>query len=295
MYSSRVLRQSAKSPFITAAELFKLRSTIPVNATWFMPNVKRDAYAEHQTKSIPGAVFFDLDKICDDSSPFPHMLPKAEQFTKQIGQLGIKRTDPLCIYDTHGLFSAARVYWTFRVFGHQGAVSILQGGLPAWEEAKLPLARGSEESREPVEYGSATLNEAMVVEFDEIVKVAKADHKHTQILDARPHGRFTGSAPEPRPGLSSGHIPHSTSLPFTKLQSSDGSVLPPDDLKRVLQDSQVDLDRPVIVSCGTGVTACIVSVALETIGIESRVYDESWTGYADKSHAGSMDGMIIRD
>lgn len=288
-------RRIPKSPFIKATELHSQRSIIPVNATWFMPNVKRNAFVEHQHRRLPGAVFFNLDKICDESSPFPHMLPSAHHFSKSVGALGIAKTDSLCIYDTQGLFSAARVYWTFRVFGHEGALSILQGGLPAWENQHLPIATGPSEVREAVEYGNAHLNQSMVVEFDEIAKVAKAGTGHTQILDARPNARFTGSAPEPRPGLSSGHIPNSTSLPFSRLQSEDGEILPPDELARVLADSGVNLERPVVVSCGTGVTACILSVALQTLGVETRVYDESWTGYADDSRAGKLEGMILKD
>lgn len=264
-----------------------------------MPNIKRNAFAEFQKKRIPGAVFFDLDRISDQSSPFPHMLPSATRFSQDLGNLGIKKTDELCIYDIHGLFSAARVYWTFRVFGHQGALSILDGGLPGWQSENGPIATDEPKPRDPVDYGTVTLNQDMVVEFSEMMEIAKNDKRgenqqQQQVLDARPNPRFTGAAPEPRPGLSSGHIPNSISLPFKKVQSDNGSLLPPEQLTKVLRESGIDLERPIVVTCGTGVTACILSVALQTIGVESRVYDESWTGYADDSRAGKMQGMIIK-
>lgn len=263
-----------------------------------MPNVKRDAYAEYLAKRIPGARFFDLDAVCDKSSAFPHMLPTAAKFSTEMGNLGIAKSDDLCIYDSQGLFSAARVYWTFRAFGHLGDLSILEGGLPAYESLNLPVETDTPKDITPVFYGSAALNKDAVVDFEEVVSIARQEpgNQTTQILDARPNARFTGAAPEPRPGLSSGHIPHSISLPFSAVQTPQtGAILPPEELKRVLYERGVDLTKPIVVSCGTGVTACILGVALQSLGIEAKVYDESWTGYADPSRAGKIDGLIVKD
>lgn len=284
--------------FISPSVLFASRqSIIPIDATWFMPNVPRNAFEEYKKTRIPNAGFFNLDVVSDTTSPFPHMLPSVSTFKTEMGKLGITKHNHLCIYDTHGLFSAARVWWTFRVFGHTGQLSILEGGLPSYLAAGLPTTSHDPTNvYEPVEYGTPEFQPDLVADFAQVKQIANqtTGSKDVQILDARPNPRFTGAAPEPRPGLSSGHIPHSISLPFSKVQNQDGSILEPDALRQLLQEEGVNLSKPIVVSCGTGVTACILNVALQQLGVEAKVYDESWTGYADDSRAGKLDGMIVK-
>jgi thiosulfate/3-mercaptopyruvate sulfurtransferase len=264
---------------------------IPVDSTWFMPNAGRNAHAEYLAKRIPGARFFDLDTICDKASPFPHMLPSAQVFASEMGKLGLTRDDKLVLYDAHGLFSAPRVFWTLKVFGHRGDVKLLEGGLPGYEKAGLPLEHG-EPTWTKTDYGESAFHKERVASFESLIAgIKKGD---IEIVDARPAARFTGDAPEPRAGLSSGHMPGAKSLPFNKL-IKDGSLLSPEEIRRALQEAEVDTSKKVILSCGTGVTACVLSVALETAGIDAQVYDESWTGYADSRRAGDMAGMIIKD
>ncbi|CCG83324.1 3-mercaptopyruvate sulfurtransferase [Taphrina deformans PYCC 5710] len=295
MRPSSVLQRVLESPFISAKSLVN-GSRVPVDATWFMPNVARKGHAEFLANRIPGARFFDVDAVSDGTSPFPHMLPTPSHFSRAMGRLGIRRSDDLCIYDVQGLFAAARVYWTFKVFNHAGSVKILRGGLAAYEKAGLPLESGPVEALQEVEYGDARLDQDMVVQFDEIVKIARKEGSYgdVQVLDARPSARFTGAAKEPREGLESGHVPNSLSLPFSELVSPEGEMIPEEQLRELLHQKGVNLDSPIVATCGSGVTACVIAVSLESIGVQARVYDESWTGYADSSRAGKLPGMIVK-
>ncbi|ORY76956.1 3-mercaptopyruvate sulfurtransferase [Protomyces lactucae-debilis] len=265
---------------------------IPIDGSWFMPNVQRSGLQEYRHKRIPNARFFDLDTICDKESPFPHMLPSAMVFSREMGKLGLTRNDALVIYDTHGLFSAPRVYWTLQVFGHKGDVKMLEGGLPAYEAAGLPLEEG-EPAFQGRSYGDAVYHAERVLGFEDLIQGIKA--KDVEIVDARPAARFTGEAPEPRAGLSSGHMPGAKSLPFNKL-IRDGALLPAEELRQALAQADVDLRKRVVLTCGTGVTACVLQAALESLGVEDAVvYDESWTGYADERRAGRLAGMVVKD
>ncbi len=208
----------------------------------------------------------------------------------------------MCIYDSQGLFSAPRVYWTFKVFGHK-QLHVLNGGLPAWSRENYATESGQPEFA-ATEYEVPNLDQSLVANFDDILKKARGkasdDTSRTTIIDARPSGRFTGDMPEPRPELPSGHIPNSISIPFDRLiDGATKSLKSASALKEVFSQSGLDQSKTeeIIVSCGTGVTACVVALALEIIDADCRVkvYDESWTGYADKSRAGDMPGMIIRN
>ncbi len=245
-----------------------------VDASWYLPNAQRDGKAEFLERHIPGAVFFDLDGISDHSTDLPHMLPEPRDFATAVGALGIGDGVRIVVYDTVGLFSAPRVWWTFRAFGAQD-VKILEGGLTKWIAEDRPLDHGPA-TRKPAVFTSR-LDRSVVAD---IAHIEKAIGTSTQILDARAAGRFTGEAPEPRPNLSSGHIPGSLNLPSSNLVQ-DGKLVSPDVVRKELEAAGVDLSRPVITSCGSGVSAAILWIALESVGKRPQaLYDGSWTEWA---------------
>jgi thiosulfate/3-mercaptopyruvate sulfurtransferase len=245
---------------------------VAVDATYFLPNVKRDAHAEYVAGHIPGAVRFDLDAISDHTNPLPHMRPGAEQFAREIGALGIAETDTIVCYDALGLFSSPRAWWTLRLFGAE-KVFVLEGGLPKWKSEGRPLETG-EAKRAPRTFKAR--QPANVVAGVADVQAALAD-KSAQVVDSRPGDRFRGEAPEPRAGVRSGHIPGSLSVPSSELVK-DGALLPTDQLRRAFAAGGVDLDRPVITSCGSGVAAATAWLALEALGKGPKaLYDGSWS------------------
>lgn len=249
-----------------------------VDASWHLPNSGRDAASEYRAAHIPGAVFFDIDRIADTDSALPHMLPDVDHFAQAVGRLGIDNDTTVVVYDSLGLFSAARAWWMFRAFGHD-RVAILDGGLPAWRDRGLPLEAGVVDPA-PARF---------VAEFDSASVWALGDVRRNletgraMLIDARSPERFAGIAPEPRPGLPSGHIPGSLNVPFNAVTDPDtGRVRPPCELGALFDDPG---DRPVVCSCGTGVTACVLAFALHRLGHDSvAVYDGSWTEWA--SHGG---------
>ena len=266
--------------------------TIAVCASWFLPNdpQKRQGYEVFKQGHIRKARFFDVDNIADTSSPYPHMLPSPEAFQEHMSRLGINRDDTIVVYDTAelGLFSAPRVAWTFQTFGHP-AVHILNN-FKLWVEEGYPVEEGEQRQFDRSNYPTPELNHSKVAGFDN-VKVAASDHnkegkEDVQILDARPGGRFKGTDPEPRPGLPSGHMPGSVSLPFTEfLDPNTKALLPPEELRKVFEQKGVDLNKPIISSCGTGVTAAMVDTAIIQAGYgdgDRRVYDGSWTEWAQR-------------
>lgn len=240
-----------------------------VDASWHMPNMQRDAAAEFQEQHIPGAVFFDLDGCCATDTPLPHMLPAAETFAATMGRLGIGNNHAVVVYDTAGLFSAARLWWMLRVFGHE-KVAVLDGGLPKWRADGHPVAHG-EANPNPAHF-TATLNSQLLCHKTDVL--ANLTSQHAVVLDARGAPRFAGTAPEPRAGLRSGHIPHSHNVPFSILLNDDGTMKSQIALQEILSPAH---GKPVISSCGSGVTACIIDLALEVIGNKNHaVYDGSW-------------------
>ncbi|MFW5969900.1 MAG: 3-mercaptopyruvate sulfurtransferase [Halofilum sp. (in: g-proteobacteria)] len=245
-----------------------------VDASWHLPNSGRHAEREYLNGHIPGAVFFDIDRVADNDSPLPHMLPDAGDFADEAGRLGIDNETLVVVYDSLGLFSAARVWWMFRVFGHDRVV-ILDGGLPAWEARGLPLETGAVD-RSPVRF-VAELDRARVWALEDVRW--NLDTGRARLFDARPPERFAGTAPEPRPGLPSGHIPGSVNVPFAAVTDPEtGRVRPPHELRALFADPD---QRPAVCSCGTGVTACVVAFALHCLGHDDvAIYDGSWTEWA---------------
>jgi len=244
-----------------------------VDASWHMPAENRDPYEEYRSAHIPGAVFFAIDEICDTECGLPHMLPSPTMFSSRARKLGLGSGNKIVVYDSKGLFSAARVWWMFRVMGHQD-VCVLDGGLPKWRAEGHPIEDLPPRPRE--RHFIARVNRELVRDIDQVKLACKGDQE--QIFDARGPGRFKGEEPEPREGMRSGHIPGAKSVPFPSLLNDDGTVKSPDEIRTIFTNAGLDLDKPVITSCGSGVTACILTLALETIGkTDVAVYDGSWS------------------
>ncbi|MBO0661401.1 3-mercaptopyruvate sulfurtransferase [Jiella sp. MQZ9-1] len=243
-----------------------------VDASWYLPAQNRFAKAEYAAGHVPGAVFFDQDDIVDPTSNLPHTLPNAAIFAEKVGALGLSDTDTIVVYDGMGVFSAPRVWWMFRTFGAKD-VRLLDGGFPDWQAAGLPI----EIETPPIDPArfSAQLDEDAAV-FLPAMKAIVAEGA-MQIADARPAERFAGVAPEPRQGVRAGHMPGAYSLPFLSL-TEDGRLKSPEDLRKAFAAAGIDPDRPVVTSCGSGVTAAVINLALESLGNrQSKLYDGSWT------------------
>ncbi|KAF2103487.1 Rhodanese-like protein [Rhizodiscina lignyota] len=277
---------------------------IPLSAAWFLPNdpQKRTGWGSYVAKRIPHSRFFDLDKVKDEESPYPHMLPTPEVFAREMGKLGIKRDDTVVVYDTAevGIFSAPRVAWTLRVFGHP-EVHLLNN-FRAWVDEGYPVEEGEpSENVEEVAYAVPEMNNSMVVAFEEVkervTEQGKEGAEEVQVLDARPEGRWKGTAPEPRKGLSPGHMPNSLNIPHTTLlDPKTGAFLPTEKLKQIFQEKGVDPSKPIISSCGTGVTATVVDTALTEAGFNPdtrQVYDGSWTEWAQRVKQG--ENLIVKE
>ena len=243
-----------------------------VDGSYYLPTQKRDAKAEYLAGHIAGAVFFDINAIADDSTDLPHMLPGPDQFAKAVGELGITENDTIVIYDSSGFFSAPRVWWTFRIFGARN-VFILDGGLPAWKQEGRPLDAG--EVKRPKRNFNANMDTGAVAMLGD-VQMALNDSS-VQVVDARSAGRFAGTEPEPRAGLRSGHMPGARSVPSTEIVEN-GRLASPEKIAAAFKKAGIDTDKPIITTCGSGVTAVILAMGLDAIGKKlPRVYDGSWS------------------
>ncbi|XP_065619537.1 thiosulfate/3-mercaptopyruvate sulfurtransferase 1, mitochondrial isoform X2 [Quercus suber] len=265
-----------------------------LDASWYMPDEQRNPIQEYQVAHIPGALFFDVDGISDRTSNLPHMLPSEDAFAAAASALGIDNKDGLVVYDGKGIFSAARVWWMFRVFGHD-RVWVLDGGLPRWRASGYDVessasgdailkASAASEAIEKVYQGQAVgpvtfqtkFQPHLVWTLDQVKKNIE-DRTHQQI-DARSKARFDGTAAEPRKGIKSGHVPGSKCIPFPQVLDASQSLLPADELKKRFEEEGIPLEKPVVTSCGTGVTACVLALGLHRLGKpDVVVYDGSWT------------------
>ncbi len=243
-----------------------------LDASWYLPETGRDPKAEYAEGHIPGARFFDIDEISDQRSELPHMAPPPEKFISRMRSMGVGDGHQVVVYDGAGLFSAARVWWTFRLMGKTD-VAVLDGGFTKWRAEGRPV-----EDMPPVlrdRHITVSRQAHLVRDVTQVAAAAKlGDH---EILDARSPGRFAGTEPEPRAGLRSGHIPHSKNVHYRSLLNEDGTMKSPDALRAVFQAAGADLGKPVITTCGSGVTAAILNLALERIGkLDHSLYDGSW-------------------
>jgi thiosulfate/3-mercaptopyruvate sulfurtransferase len=260
---------------LTDPNLVILDSTLPPVGVKPTPDVRTRYVEQH----IPGAVYFDIEEFSDHFTSLPHMLPTTEEFSRKASALGIADPSTIVIYEQEGVFSAPRAWWMFRTMGARN-VFLLNGGLRGWLDAGFAVESGP--LRRPAATFQAKLNSAAVKSFADVQQMLTGT---SQILDARSAGRFAGTAPEPRPGLSSGHMPGAISVPFTELVEQ-GSLMTAEKLRQVFRAKGVDLEQPITTTCGSGVTAAVISLALEIAGAENTsLYDGSWAEYAQHPEA----------
>lgn len=262
------------------AEKMQRGNVAVVDGSWYLPQHNRQGFEEYLAHHIPGAVFFDIDEISDHSSQLPHMLPSALTFELHMTRLGISNDMDVVVYDGMGLFSAPRVWWTMRVFGVKN-VFILDGGLPKWLKEGRPVEKGMPEIL-PSDF-SAKLDASLVADYERVEK-ALAD-RSAQVVDVRSAARFRGEAPEPREGVASGHMPGGLNLPSSELVEN-GALVSSEQIEAAAKKAGVDLSQPVIASCGSGVSAAILWLALDSIGKPPKaLYDGSWSDWGTREDA----------
>lgn len=269
---------------ITAKDLLaRTKPFVAIDATWFMPDSPRDAKAEYIAERLPEARFFDLDGVKTEST-YPHMMPSKRQFETAIGKMGISPNDFVVVYDKQSVFSSPRVRWMFETFGHPHTA--LLDNYAEYKRLGGPIESGEPKAVKPVDYSIAG-EPARWVSYEDLKEIVEEQPNTYHILDARPNPRFTGEAPEPRPGLSSGHVPGSRSLPFSEVVDQGVAAFRPDsEIKSKLEQLNVLDGKPVIVMCGSGVTACVIKDAIDPfLSSPALVYDGSWSEWAARAPA----------
>lgn len=270
-----------RSDFVVSADWLEQRLSNPavriVDASWYLPAQNRDPKAEYAAAHIPGAVFFDQDAIADQTSVLPHTLPSPEAFAKAVGAMGIGENDVIVVYDGPGIFTAPRVWWMLRVMGARN-VFVLDGGMDGWKAEGRPVT-AQLPNPEPRVF-KASIDRRAVTSFERMKDVV--ENRLAQIADARSAGRFSGEEPEPRAGMRSGHMPGARSLP-SGVFSEGGKFKDLDQLRRTFADAGIDLSKPVVTTCGSGVTAAIITLALQSLGHkDNTLYDGSWSEWGSR-------------
>jgi thiosulfate/3-mercaptopyruvate sulfurtransferase len=278
------------SPFVVSFDWLEQRLGQPnlriVDASWYLPAQNRDAKAEFEVSRIPGAVYFNIDKIADVNSGLPHTLPSPEFFVLKAGEMGISETDTIIVYDALGMFSAPRAWWMFQIFGAKNCY-VLDGGFDLWKTEYRPVETSAISDVKPTIF-NPTYNHLAVVGFNDMQQIIATGD--IQIADARGAGRFEGRDPEPRAGMRSGHMPGAVNVPYSAL-STNGRLKPLDEIRQVLQSAGVNLEKPVVTTCGSGVTAAVITLALQSLGHRyNMLYDGSWSEWGGRQNTPVVTG-----